>query len=145
MHSSVHGVSVEYLLSTAERRRGYYAVVFDGRGSLWLFQPLTQSTIFKKQYILFLSNKTTLFVCLLQDNTISMEHLSFTTESRRRLEQLVLYVRALQLLSSSISLAKVEVARGKLHVQSSSAVKHSRCSVCHTQCLLQSGRWQPSV
>ena len=51
----------------------------------------------------------------------------FVSEKQRRIEQLVLYIRALHLLSSSLQLAKDEVAAGKL--QPSSTVKASECSV----------------
>ncbi|KAK2144674.1 hypothetical protein NP493_4147g00003 [Ridgeia piscesae] len=40
--------------------------------------------------------------------TATMDHISFMSEGDRCIEQLVLYVRALQLLSSSIQLAKEE-------------------------------------
>lgn len=38
----------------------------------------------------------------------------FVSEKQRRIEQLVLYIRALHLLSSSLQLAKDEVSAGKL-------------------------------
>ena len=47
--------------------------------------------------------------------TATMDHISFMSEGDRCIEQLVLYVRALQLLSSSIQLAKEEVSAGRLH------------------------------
>ena len=47
--------------------------------------------------------------------TATLEHISFMSEGDRCIEQLVLYVRALQLLSSSIQLAKEEVSAGRLH------------------------------
>ena len=47
--------------------------------------------------------------------TAAMDHISFMSEGDRCIEQLVLYVRALQLLSSSIQLAKEEVSAGRLH------------------------------
>lgn len=57
------------------------------------------------------------------DNTFCLDHVPFSTQPQRHMEQLLLYVRALQLLSSSIQLAKEEVAKGRLHVHSSSTVK----------------------
>ena len=45
----------------------------------------------------------------------ALDHISFMSEGDRCIEQLVLYVRALQLLSSSIQLAKDEVSAGRLH------------------------------
>jgi serine/threonine-protein kinase ULK/ATG1 len=56
-----------------------------------------------------------------QNDTFTLDHISFISEGQRRLEQLVLYVRALQMLSSSIQLAQNEI---KVHrLQPSSAVK----------------------
>ncbi|ELU07767.1 hypothetical protein CAPTEDRAFT_170802 [Capitella teleta] len=49
-------------------------------------------------------------------------HVCFVGEDQRRLEQLVLYVRGLQLLTSSIQLAKDEMTGGRL--QPSNAVKN---------------------
>lgn len=46
-------------------------------------------------------------------------------EWQRRAEQLVLYVRALQLLSSALSLAKHEKSTNRLHP--STAVKNGLC------------------
>jgi serine/threonine-protein kinase ULK/ATG1 len=51
-------------------------------------------------------------------------HVVFVSEEQRRLEQLVLYVRSLQLLTSSIQLAKDEMTAGRL--QPSNAVKNSK-------------------
>ena len=56
-----------------------------------------------------------------------LDHVAFMSEHQRKLEQLVLYVRALQLLTSSIQLAKEEVRARRL--QPSNAVKTSECLV----------------
>jgi len=50
----------------------------------------------------------------------------------RQVEQLVLYMKAAQLLASSLHLAKAQVKLGKLNP--STAVKHGRCSI--TSCAL---------
>ena len=57
----------------------------------------------------------------------SLDHISFLSEGQRRMEQLVLYVRGLQLLASSIQLAKEELKAARL--QSSNSVKTSEYSV----------------
>jgi hypothetical protein len=54
----------------------------------------------------------------------SLDHISFLSEGQRRMEQLVLYVRGLQLLASSIQLAKEELSADRL--QSSNSVKASK-------------------
>ena len=59
-----------------------------------------------------------------QGNTFRLDHASFVSEGQRQLEQLVLYVRALQLLSSSIELAREEVKVARL--QPSNTVKTSK-------------------
>ena len=59
-----------------------------------------------------------------QGNTFRLDHTSFVSEGQRQLEQLVLYVRALQLLSSSIELAREEVKATRL--QPSNNVKTSK-------------------
>lgn len=56
-----------------------------------------------------------------------LDHVAFMSESQRSLEQLVLYVRALQLLTSSIQLAKDEVRARRL--QPSATVKSSKLCV----------------
>jgi len=53
----------------------------------------------------------------------TVDHACFLSNSRCHLEQLVLYVRALQILSSAIQLARIEVKAGKL--ASSNAMKNS--------------------
>lgn len=55
------------------------------------------------------------------NNAFRLDHIAFVSESQRLMEQLVLYVRALQLLSSSIELAREETKSGRL--QPSNAVK----------------------
>ena len=57
-------------------------------------------------------------------STFTLDHIAFISESQRRMEQLVLYVRALQLLSSSISLAKEEIKSARL--QPSNTVRNSK-------------------
>ena len=54
----------------------------------------------------------------------TLDHHTFISESQRRLEQLVLYVRALQLLSASIQLARQEARAGRL--QGSLTVKNRK-------------------
>jgi len=44
----------------------------------------------------------------------TVDHACFLSNSRCQLEQLVLYVRALHLLSSAMQLARIEVKAGKL-------------------------------
>jgi serine/threonine protein kinase len=56
-----------------------------------------------------------------QGNTFRLDHLSFVSESQRHMEQLVLYVRALQLLTSAIDLAREETKANRL--QPSNSVK----------------------
>lgn len=51
----------------------------------------------------------------------SLDHISFLSEGQRHIEQLVLYVRALQMLASSIQLAKEEIKAKRL--QTSNSVK----------------------
>ena len=57
----------------------------------------------------------------------SLDHISFLSEGQRHIEQLVLYVRALQLLASSIQLAKEEIKAKRL--QTSNSVKTSKLSL----------------
>jgi len=54
----------------------------------------------------------------------SLDHISFLSEGQRHIEQLVLYVRALQMLASSIQLAKEEIRAKRL--QTSNSVKTSK-------------------
>ena len=58
------------------------------------------------------------------NNAFRLDHIAFVSESQRLMEQLVLYVRALQLLSSSIELAREETKAGRL--QPSNSVKLSK-------------------
>lgn len=53
----------------------------------------------------------------------------FVSEKQRRIEQLVLYIRALQILSNSLQLAKDEVAAGRL--QPSPSVKEGKILPFH--------------
>ena len=70
----------------------------------------------------------------------TVEHACFLSNSRCHLEQLVLYVRALQLLSSAMHLARIEMKAGRL--ASSVSMKNSQfllpafCSNCCTLCAL---------
>ncbi|XP_064620250.1 serine/threonine-protein kinase ULK2-like isoform X2 [Lineus longissimus] len=70
-----------------------------------------------------------------QNDTFTLDHISFISEGQRRLEQLVLYVRALQMLSSSIQLAQNEIRMRRL--QPSSAVKQvlKEMNSLYHQCL----------
>jgi len=54
----------------------------------------------------------------------TVDHACFLSNSRCHLEQLVLYVRALQILSSAIQLARIEDKAGKL--TSSDTMKNSQ-------------------
>jgi len=54
----------------------------------------------------------------------TVDHACFLSNSRCHLEQLVLYIRALQLLSSGIQLARIELKAGKL--PSSNSMKNSQ-------------------
>lgn len=53
-----------------------------------------------------------------------MKRASYLSESQCHLEQLVLYIRVLQLLSSAIQLARTEIKAG--HLLSSASVKNSK-------------------
>jgi len=70
----------------------------------------------------------------------TVDHACFLSNSRCHLEQLVLYVRALQILSSAIQLARIEEKAGKL--TSSNAMKNSQsllcCCCCFCCCCLAS-------
>ena len=59
-----------------------------------------------------------------QGNTFRLDHTGFVSDSQRQMEQLVLYVRALQLLASSIELAKDQTKAG--HLKPSQGVKLSK-------------------
>lgn len=50
---------------------------------------------------------------------MQLENVAFVSESQRQFEQLVLHVRALQLLNSAIQLAREEIKRGRLQVSNS--------------------------
>lgn len=54
----------------------------------------------------------------------TVEHACFLSNSRCHLEQLVLYVRALQLLSSAMHLARIEMKAGRL--ATSNSMKNSQ-------------------
>ncbi len=65
-----------------------------------------------------------------QGNSFKDEGLQFVSESQRHLEQLVLHVRALQLLNSAIELAREQIKNEKL--QPSNSVRQvSIVSVLH--------------
>jgi len=53
----------------------------------------------------------------------TVDHVCFLSNGRCHLEQLLLYVRALQILSSAIQLARIEEKAGKL--TSTDAMKNS--------------------
>ncbi|KAK2181741.1 hypothetical protein NP493_383g02026 [Ridgeia piscesae] len=67
--------------------------------------------------------------------TATMDHISFMSEGDRCIEQLVLYVRALQLLSSSIQLAKEEVSAGRLHPSNNVRALVTEMNAFYHQCL----------
>ncbi len=54
-----------------------------------------------------------------QGNSLKDEGLQFVSESQRHLEQLVLHVRALQLLNSAIELAREQIKNEKLQPSNS--------------------------
>ncbi|OWF55296.1 Serine/threonine-protein kinase unc-51 [Mizuhopecten yessoensis] len=58
-------------------------------------------------------------VNLKQGETLPSEHMPKFTEAQRRLEQLVLYVRSLHLLSSSLQLARKEIKEERLQISTS--------------------------
>jgi len=65
----------------------------------------------------------------------TVDHACFLSNSRCHLEQLVLYVRALQLLSSAMHLARIEMKAGKL--AASNSIKNSEKLLLFTVlCLL---------
>jgi len=47
-------------------------------------------------------------------SAFTVDHACFLSNSRCHIEQLVLYIRALQLLSSAMQLARIEMRAGKL-------------------------------
>jgi len=63
----------------------------------------------------------------------TVDHACFLSNSRCHLEQLVLYVRALQLLSSAMQLARIEMKAGKL--ATSNSMKNSESRLCLSRCV----------
>jgi len=57
----------------------------------------------------------------------TVDHACFLSNSRCHLEQLVLYIRALQLLSSALQLARIETKAGKL--AASTDMKHGQLAL----------------
>ncbi|XP_074643848.1 serine/threonine-protein kinase unc-51-like isoform X2 [Tubulanus polymorphus] len=56
-----------------------------------------------------------------KQSAFTLDHISFISEGQRRVEQMVLYFRALQMLTSSLNLARNEITNSRL--QPSTAVK----------------------